>query len=101
MLPDPTLPASRADGGARAPVSAGAPLYSRRIWLPSPLYAAIPWIYLVSGTLSLLGALYLPDWAWPLPYAALFGIACLHAGLRIATMRRKSRGSATAWEAAG
>jgi hypothetical protein len=63
----------------------------RRFWLPHPLYVAIPWIYLSIGTAALLGALYLPDWAWQLPYAGLFGIALVHAGLRIALMRRAAR----------
>lgn len=63
----------------------------RPVWLPEPVYVAIPWIYLTSGTLSLLGGLYLPEWAWPLPYALLFGIACLHAGVHIATLRWRSR----------
>jgi hypothetical protein len=63
----------------------------RSVWLPEPVYAAIPWIYLTSGTLSLLGGLYLPEWAWQLPYALLFGIACLHTGVHIARLRRRAR----------
>lgn len=63
----------------------------RSVWLPEPVYAAIPWIYLTSGTLSLLGGLYLPEWAWQLPYALLFGIACLHIGVHIARLRRRAR----------
>jgi hypothetical protein len=98
MPPDTTASATpRAGAGLSCPTTP-AGFRSGRIWLPSPLYAAIPWIYLISGTISLLGGLYLPDWAWPLPYAVLFGVACLHAGLRIAAARRRGRERTTAME---
>lgn len=81
-----------AAGDVRQSTRSGRYANARRpVWLPEPVYAAIPWIYLTSGTLSLLGGLYLPEWAWPLPYALLFGIACLHTGVHIATLRRRTR----------
>lgn len=63
-----------------------------RLWLPRPLYAAIPWIYLGSGCGALLGGLFLPDWAWTVPYGLLFGLASLHLGIGIASMRHRPRG---------
>ncbi len=66
-------------------------LLLRRIWLPRWLYAAVPAIYLGSGTGALLGGLYLPDPSWMLPYVALFGFACLHAGITLIAMRRRRR----------
>jgi hypothetical protein len=66
-------------------------LLTRRVWLPKPLYDAAPWIYLAAGCLALGGGLLLPEWIWPLPYLALFGIACLHFGLGIASLRHRRR----------
>lgn len=66
-------------------------LLTRRLWLPRPVYAAIPWIYLGAGTTSLVGGLYLPDWAWTFPYLMLLGLACLHVGITIASMRHSRR----------
>jgi len=66
-------------------------LLFRRVWLPQRLYAAVPAIYLGSGTGALLGGLYLPDPSWMLPYVLLFGFACLHAGVTLVAMRRRRR----------
>ncbi len=79
------------------PVNAGCwqqlrDLLGKRLWLPAPLYAAIPWIYLGAGSGALMGGIFLPDWAWTLPYAFLLGLACLHAGIAVASMRRRGRG---------
>ena len=66
-------------------------LLTRRLWLPPRVYAAIPWIYLGAGTTALLGGLYLPDWVWTFPYMVLLGLACLHVGITIASMRHRRR----------
>jgi hypothetical protein len=60
----------------------------RPIWLPRAIYAAVPWVYLASGTGCLFGALYLPDGSWILPYLGLSGVACLHASIVVASLRR-------------
>ncbi len=69
-------------------------LLLRQVWLPRPLYAAVPWIYLGSGTGALLGGLYLPDPSWIFPYTGLFGLACLHAGIALTSMRRRRKSRA-------
>lgn len=66
-------------------------LLCKRIWLPRPLYVAVPWIYLACGTGALAGGLYLPDPAWPLPYAVLLALGCLHAGIAILSWRHRRR----------
>jgi hypothetical protein len=66
-------------------------LLFRPIWLPRLLYARLPWIYLLLGSGCLLGALYLPDDSWVLPYLALCGLACLHGGIGISALRRRGR----------
>jgi hypothetical protein len=63
----------------------------RRLWLPPSFYAAIPWIYLGAGSMSLLGGLFLPGVAWLFPYLLLLGCVCLHAGVAVASMRQRSR----------
>jgi hypothetical protein len=83
-----TAATKRADGGAWLRLEA---FLERRIWLPRLVYAAIPWIYLGAGMTALLGALYLPDWAWTFPYLALLGLACLHAAGKIASVRHRRR----------
>lgn len=62
---------------------------TRRIWLPQALYDAVPWIYIATGSAALVGGLLLPEWAWPLPYLVLLGLACLHLGLGIASLRHR------------
>jgi hypothetical protein len=103
MSADASTPGqNQADHAVPATVASRA-IGARQVWLPRPIYVAIPWIYLGSGTISLLGGLYLPEWAWRLPYAVLFSVACLHTGIRIAYLRRRRRQHRTAAvrEAAG
>ena len=64
----------------------------RRLWLPHAVYVAIPWLYLGVGVACLMGSLFLPDSVWTYPYLALFGMICLHAGVTIASLRRKRNG---------
>jgi hypothetical protein len=64
-------------------------LLLRRIWLPRPLYDAVPALYLTAGTTSLYSALYMTGWRWILPYLLLFGIACLHVSIVLARLRRR------------
>jgi hypothetical protein len=66
-------------------------LLTRRVWLPRWLYAAVPWLYLVLGATSLLSALAAPDPAWVVPLAGLAGLALLHLGLWVATVRYRRR----------
>jgi hypothetical protein len=63
----------------------------RRLWLPGPLYLAVPWIYLCAGTASLIAGLYLPEPLWAYPYLVLLGLFCLHAGIVIASLRQRRR----------
>jgi len=59
----------------------------RKLWLPRPLYEALPVIYILMGLVALVSGLYLPDGTWILPYAVLLGLVCLHAGLGVAALR--------------
>jgi hypothetical protein len=64
-----------------------AALARRRIWLSRPVYAAVPWFYLASGTAALGGGLFLPDGTWFLPYLLLLGGACVHAAVAVGSLR--------------
>jgi hypothetical protein len=66
---------------------------TRRVWLPRWLYAALPWIYLLLGAGSLASAVVVPDPGWALPLALLTGVALLHLGLWVATLRYRRRTS--------
>lgn len=63
----------------------------RKLWLPRIVYEALPYFYVVLGLAALASALYAPGWAWILPYLVLLGLACLHAGLGIVTLRYRFR----------
>lgn len=63
----------------------------RKLWLPRAVYEVLPYLYMLAGAASLLAALYLPGWAWILPYLILLGLVCLHAGLAIVTLRLRFR----------
>lgn len=66
-------------------------LLARRVWLPGPVYAAVPWIYLGAGITALVGGLYLPDGTWMIPYLVLLGLASIHGATAIASMRHRRR----------
>jgi hypothetical protein len=66
-------------------------LFLKRIWLPNALYEALPTIYICSGLVALISALYLPGSIWILPWAFVFGFAALHLGIAIAALRHKFR----------
>jgi hypothetical protein len=59
------------------------------MWLPDPLYEALPYLYLVIGTLFLGGAVYLGIGAAGTPYYFALGILCVVGGVVI-YMRRIS-----------
>jgi hypothetical protein len=64
-------------------------LLLKRIWLPRRLYEALPIIYIISGLVALTAALFLPDRAWIMPWACVFGFAAIHLSLRIAALRHR------------
>jgi len=68
-------------------------IFLRKLWLPRALYEALPYIYVLSGTVALVAALYLPGWTWILPYIILLGLVCLHIGLGLLTLRFRFRRS--------
>ena len=65
------------------------------MWLPKPIYEALPAIYVVIGAIFLLGAGYL-SFSHPasVAYAAL-GIACILTGIFVRQLRRKARAGKT------
>ena len=66
-------------------------LLFRKLWLPKIVYEALPYLYISFGLGALASALYTPSWTWILPYLVLVGLACLHAGLAIVTLRYRFR----------
>jgi hypothetical protein len=66
-------------------------LLNRRVWLPAPLYAALPFLYLLFGALALASGIWLPDPGWILGYLLLTSAGCLHAGLWFMMLRRRRR----------
>lgn len=66
-------------------------VFLRKLWLPRILYEALPYLYISLGVAALASALYAPGWTWILPYLVLIGLACLHAGLAIVTLRYRFR----------
>lgn len=68
-------------------------LLSRRIWIPAPLYAALPYLYLLLGALALASGIYLPDPGWVLGYLLLISAGCVHAGVWFMMLRRRRRHS--------
>lgn len=63
-------------------------LATRKIWLPKPIYDALPWFYLVSGIAAFLTTLYISEWFWVLPHYVLFSVACIHFGAVV--LRRRA-----------
>ena len=64
---------------------------TRRLWLPKPLYAAVPWVYCGLGASALASGLFLPHPVWIVPYLLLLAVACVHAGVWVLMRRRRYR----------
>jgi len=89
MHPETTVPAGASN---RQPATGRLRrILLRPLWLPARAYAAVPWIYLATGSAALAGGLYLPDGSWYLPYLVLAGLALLRIAIGIARMRRRLR----------
>ncbi len=65
--------------------------WSKRLWLPRPVYESLPAVYVLLGIGALSSALYMPGWTWILPYLVLLAIACIHAGIVVSAMRFRRR----------
>lgn len=64
---------------------------TRKIWLPKPLYAALPYFYMLVGVLALAATIYISEWFWVVPHYILFSAACLHMGILISRRRYRRR----------
>lgn len=84
------LPAA-ASGRRRTKATRIRELLTRRVWLPSIVYEALPYLYMVCGIVALGAAVFARDWTWILPWAILIGLICLHAGLALAALRYRVR----------
>ena len=65
----------------------------RKVWLPRLLYAALPYFYVLSGSVAFLATFYIAEWFWILPHYVLFSIFCVHIGILV--YRRRHRKTAT------
>ncbi len=63
----------------------------RRVWLPTVLSEALPWIYCGLGAAALLSGLFLPDPGWLAPYVLLLALTGVHAGAWCLLLRRRYR----------
>jgi hypothetical protein len=63
----------------------------RRVWLPTVLYEAVPWVYCSLGAAALLSGLFLPHPGWLAAYLLLVAVTALHAGLWVLMLRRRHR----------
>ena len=66
-------------------------LLFKRIWLPRPVYEALPVMYIVCGLIALGSALHLPGRSWMLPWGIVLGLAAIHFGLGIFALRQRLR----------
>mgnify|MGYP000004671661 CR=1 FL=1 len=66
-------------------------LLTRKLWIPTMLYAALPFFYILSGIAALLATLYIIDWFWVLPHYLLFSAVCVHMGVLVHRRRRRRR----------
>lgn len=64
-------------------------ILGRRVWLPSFVYAILPWFYTGSGLFALLATVYISDWYWVVPHYLLFSAACIHMGIAVFRRRRR------------
>lgn len=72
-------------------IAARTPLLTRKIWLPKPVYTALPYFYILVGILALAATVYISEWFWVVPHYILFSAACLHMGIVIGERRRRAR----------
>lgn len=77
--------------GNRASMGSAGSLVSRKVWLPKAIYVALPYFYLLAGSVAFLATLYISNWLWVLPHYLLFSAACLHLGVLILRRRRRPR----------
>jgi hypothetical protein len=60
------------------------------MWLPKPLYEALPYYYLALGVVALGARLYVDYWHWPL-ICAIVGVGSTAAGVWVWVRRRNHR----------
>lgn len=65
--------------------------FTRRLWLPGTLYAAVPFLYLLLGAVALVSGIYMPDPGWIIGYLLLTSTVCVHAGIWFMLLRRRVR----------
>jgi hypothetical protein len=63
------------------------------MWLPKPVYEALPYYYLVIGIVALLAPLYVDYWYWP-AICTVVGIGSLAAAAAVWVRRRGHRSRA-------
>ncbi len=63
------------------------------MWLPKPLYEALPYYYVGLGLAALAARLYVDYWHWPL-ICTIVGIGSLAAGAFVWLKRRDNRSRA-------
>lgn len=78
-------------GKPSTPAKNSVSFLNRKIWLPRLIYSCLPWFYLGSGIVAILGTLYINEWFWVLPHYLIFSAACIHFGIVIAAKRRAAR----------
>ena len=61
------------------------------MWLPKPLYEAIPYFYIVAGLLFVAGASLMMYWRWDSTLFFVFSIICLISGTFVFLKRRHFR----------
>ena len=66
-------------------------LHRRAMWLPKPLYDALPAIYVLVGVLFVSGAIYLGFVHEAAPAYAGIGAVCVLSGLLVRKLREQSR----------
>lgn len=60
------------------------------MWISKPIYEGLPYLYIVLGSASLIGSMYLDYWYWP-SIGFGVGIIGLVAGLVVLLRRRDHR----------
>ena len=66
-------------------------LAQRRVWLPSWLYEALPYLYMLGGGVALTTTIFVSNWTWMLPHFLLLGCFSVHIGAAILRLRHKQR----------
>lgn len=66
------------------------------MWLPKPIYEALPTIYMVIGVLFLAGSVYLGFGHEAAPAYAGIGVVCLLSGVFVRARRHEARDGKTA-----